>query len=172
MIIIINGSLGVGKTSVAEAIHRKFEKSVHLDGDHIGNVNPFEIYDNNCIEYLYSTLALLVGFHKKNGYPNIVINYVFESPESLKELINLLVHYDKEIYTYWLTSEKDQQRNRIQSRKRDNIEWELNRFIELQNIQRKASASGFIGKEINTAMKSIEVVAEIIWKDIQNRVSN
>ena len=43
MIIIINGSLGVGKSSVAEAIHYKFDKSVNLDGDAIGDVNPFEI---------------------------------------------------------------------------------------------------------------------------------
>jgi hypothetical protein len=33
MIIIINGSLGVIKDSGAEELHRKFEKSVHLDGD-------------------------------------------------------------------------------------------------------------------------------------------
>ncbi|MEW6195553.1 MAG: AAA family ATPase [Bacteroidota bacterium] len=168
MIIIINGALGVGKTSVAETIHRKFEKSVHLDGDHIGNVNPFEIYDNNRIKYLYNTLALLVEFHKRNGYPNIVINYVFESPESLNGLISLLVPYDKEIHTYWLTCEKEQQQKRIQGRTRDSIGWELNRFIELQNIQRKASMFGFIGKEIDTTMKSIEAIAEIIWKDIHS----
>jgi deoxyadenosine/deoxycytidine kinase len=43
MIIIINGSLGVGKSSVAEQLHWKFDKSVNLDGDSIGNVHPFEI---------------------------------------------------------------------------------------------------------------------------------
>jgi broad-specificity NMP kinase len=90
MIIIINGSLGVGKTSVAEQIHWKFDNSVHLDGDAIGDVHPFEIYDDARISHLYRTLELLVGFHQKYGYSDFVINYVFESPESLQELLNLL----------------------------------------------------------------------------------
>ena len=46
MIIIINGSLGVGKCSTPEEQHWKFDKSVSLDEDAIGNVKPFEIYDN------------------------------------------------------------------------------------------------------------------------------
>ena len=61
MIIIINGSLGVGKSSVSEELHRKFEKSVYLDGDHIGYVHPFDIYDGARIDHLYRTLELLVG---------------------------------------------------------------------------------------------------------------
>ena len=78
MIIIINGSLGVGKSSVADELHWKFDKSVHLDADYIGDVHPFEIYDDARIDHLYRTLELLVGFHQKNGYRNFVINYVFE----------------------------------------------------------------------------------------------
>ena len=58
MIIIINGSLGVGKSSVAEGLHWKFDKSVHLDGDYIGDVNPFEVYDDARIMYLYQTVEL------------------------------------------------------------------------------------------------------------------
>lgn len=73
MIIIINGSLGVGKSSVAEAIHYKFDKSVNLDGDYIGDVNPFEIYDDARIDHLYRTLAYLIAFHQENGYANFVI---------------------------------------------------------------------------------------------------
>ena len=80
MIIIINGSLGVGKSSVSEELHWKFDKSVHLDGDHIGDVHPFEIYDDARIHHLYRTLELLVGFHQKNGYRNFVINYVLSNP--------------------------------------------------------------------------------------------
>ena len=78
MIIIINGSLGVGKSSVAEELHWKFEKSVYLDGDSLGAVHPFEIYDEARLDQLYRTLELLVGFHQKNGYDHFVINYVFE----------------------------------------------------------------------------------------------
>ena len=72
MIIIINGSLGVGKSSVADQVHYKFDKSVHLDGDYIGDVHPFEIYDDARIGHLYRTLELLISFHQKNGYQILV----------------------------------------------------------------------------------------------------
>jgi chloramphenicol 3-O-phosphotransferase len=166
MIIIINGSLGVGKTSVAEQLHYRFDKSVHLDGDHIGDVHPFEIYDNARINHLYRTIELLIGFHQKNGYQNFVINYVFESPESLHELLDLLRPLDSSIYCYWLTCDEEEQAKRIQNRGHEEQSWELSRFIELQQIQKDASQLGFIGKEVDTTRLSSQATAEEIWEDI------
>jgi chloramphenicol 3-O-phosphotransferase len=166
MIIIINGSLGVGKSSVSEAIHHKFDRSVYLDGDHIGFVHPFEIYDSARIDHLYRTLALLIDFHQQNGYRHFVINYVFESPESLQDLINLLKPLESEIRPYWLTCDPGEQAERIQKRRRDQLEWELNRYLELRHIQADAARRGFIGVEVDTSNLSPEQVADIIWKDI------
>lgn len=166
MIIIINGSVGVGKSTTAEELHWKFSKSICLDGDSVGNVNPFEIYDEERIDHLYRTLALLIDFHQKNGYPNFVINYVFESAGSLKELLDLLRPLDASIHVYWLTCDQEQQAKRIRSRQRSDIDWELNRFVELQQIQRKAAQQGFIGNEIDTTHLTPAAAAETIWNDI------
>jgi dephospho-CoA kinase len=168
MIIIINGSLGVGKTTTAEQLHWKFDKSVCLDGDSIGNVNPFEIYDDARITHLYRTLALLIDFHQKNGYSNFVINYVFESPDSLQDLLNRLRPLDSSIHVYWLTCDREKQAKRVMDRKRDDIAWELKRFVELQEIQRRASQRGFIGNEIDTTDLTVEEAADKIWNDIFN----
>ena len=169
MIIIINGSLGVGKSSVADELHWKFDKSVHLDADYIGDVHPFEIYDDARIDHLYRTLELLVGFHQKNGYRNFVINYVFESPASLQALLDLLRPLDPAIHTYWLTCDAKEQAKRIQARRRDELEWELGRFVELHRIQAEAARAGFIGKEVDTTRLTSAEVAEVIWKDIFSR---
>ena len=166
MVIIINGSLGVGKSSVAEQLHYKFDKSVHLDGDHIGDVQPFDIYDEARLAHLYRTLELLIGFHQQNGYQNFVINYVFESPESLQALLDLLHPLDPSIHCYWLTCAEAEQAQRIRQRNRDNLDWELGRFIELRRIQRAASERGFIGKEVDTTGLSPEEVGQVIWEDI------
>ncbi len=163
MILIINGSLGVGKTSVAEQLHWKFDKSVHLDGDSIGDVHPFEIYDPARIDHLYRALALLVAFHQQNGYQNFVINYVFESAQSLGDLLALLRPLDPSIHIFWLTCNPQEQEQRIRARSRDQIEWELARFIELQKIQAAASQEGFIGLEIDTSNLSASEAAEKIW---------
>ena len=166
MIIIINGSLGVGKSSVAEELQWKFDKSVHLEGDHIGDVHPFEIYDDARIDHLYRTLELLIGFHQGDGYRNFVINYVFESPDSLRDLLDRLRPLDSSIHTYWLTCDEEEQAKRIQGRRRDNLDWELSRFVELQRIQAQAAQRGFIGIEVDTTRLTSAEVAEVIWKDI------
>ena len=166
MIIIINGSLGVGKTSVAEELHWKFDKSIHLDGDAIGNVHPFKIYDEARIDHLYRTLALLVEFHQQNGYHNFVINYVFESAKSLQDLLNLLKPLDTSIHVYWLTCNEQEQARRIRERQRDSIDWEMSRFAELRHIQARAAQDGFIGTEVDTSKLSLLEVADSIWKNI------
>lgn len=166
MIIIINGSLGVGKTSVADQLHYKFARSVHLDGDAIGDVHPFIIYDEARIRHLYRTLELLVGFHQKNGYDGFVINYVFESAESLQELLDLLLPLDPSIHTYWLTCDERELAKRIRRRNRTGLNWELNRFIELQRIQAKAAERGFIGKKVDTTHLTSAEAADVIWEDV------
>jgi chloramphenicol 3-O-phosphotransferase len=166
MIILINGSLGVGKTSVADQLHYKFEKSMHLDGDAIGDVHPFEIYDDARIDHLYHTLALLVGFHQGYGYRNFVINYVFESAGSLQDLLDLLRPLDTSIHTYWLTCSEKAATHRIRRRGRGEQAWELQRFVELQRIQAQAARQGFIGKEVDTSGLTAAEVADVIWEDV------
>ena len=88
MIVILNGSVGVGKTSVAWALNKGFDESVILDGDYIGAVHPFGIYDDARVDHPYRTLAHLIELHKENGCTNFVINYVFESPGLLAALVD------------------------------------------------------------------------------------
>lgn len=166
MIIIINGSLGVGKSSVAEALHYRFDKSIYLDGDSIGAVHPFDIHDDQRVDHLYRTLELLVGFHQKNGYHNFVINYVFESSDSLQNLLDLLQPLDPLIHTYWLTCDEQEQAKRVRKRNNSDLEWELKRFVELRKIQANAAQHGFIGLEVDTTLLSVTEAAEKIWNDI------
>ena len=166
MIIIINGSLGVGKSSVSEELYTRFEKSVYLDGDAMGSVHPFEIYDQARVAHLYETLVLLVEFHQQHGYGNFVINYVFESAAALQALLERLRPLDAAIHTYWLTCEPQEQARRIRRRGRSDIEWELNRYVELRAIQAQAALEGFIGKELDTTGQSATQMAGEIWKDI------
>jgi chloramphenicol 3-O-phosphotransferase len=166
MIIIVNGSLGVGKSSVGDQLHYKFERSVHLDGDYIGDVHPFEIYDRVRIDHLYRTLELLIRFHRKNGYHNFVINYVFESPESLQALLDLLRPLDANIHVYWLTCDEQEQARRIHGRSREELDWELQRFVELQRIQARAAQQGFIGRQVDTTHLTPVEIADAIWKDV------
>jgi hypothetical protein len=67
MIIIISGPLGIGKTEVSWKLVGFFERGVMIDGDYIGAVHPFEIYDPERIEYLYQTIRYLIAFHSSEA---------------------------------------------------------------------------------------------------------
>lgn len=169
MIVILNGSVGVGKTTVAFALNESFDKSVMIDGDYLGAVHPGELYDTARISYLYKTIAHLVGFHRAHGYPNVVINYVFESPGSLAELVDGLRPHDSDIHTFWLVCAEAEQRERILRRRTGIWEWELERFLELNAIQEAVSRHGDIGARVDTTGKSVAEVVTAIRKVLFQR---
>lgn len=162
MIVILNGSVGVGKTTVAWALNESFDKSVMLDGDYLGAVHPFEIYDDERVSYLYKTLVHLLEFHKAHGYQTFVINYVFESPELLAALVDPLKVLDSRIYTLWLTCSEEEQRTRILKRRTDGWAWELERFVELNAILEAASGQGDVGVRVDTTGKAVADVVRAI----------
>lgn len=82
-----------------------------LDGDYIGGVHPFEIYDESRLNHLDQTFLNLIKFHIKNGYDNFVINYVFEDAKSLKLLVDLLQPLCNYIKVFWLTCSEKEQKN-------------------------------------------------------------
>jgi GrpB-like predicted nucleotidyltransferase (UPF0157 family) len=174
MIVIINGPCGIGKSVVSEALTRRFDRAVMLDGDYIGAVHPFEIYDDERIDYLYHTLQHLVAFHiREGGYQNFVIPYVFESPDSLADLRGRLSNYDDEIYAFRLIASEGAIQERIVGREGvmgEEVTWYLNRYRELIVIQNVAARYGDLGYEIDTTSLSAEGVADVIWENLHESI--
>ena len=56
MILIINGPLGIGKTTIAWYLLEKFRARVMLDGDYIAAFHPFDHYNPThldlCIQHV------------------------------------------------------------------------------------------------------------------------
>lgn len=170
MILIINGPLGVGKTTIAEALLHRYPRGVMLDGDAAGNVHPFEIYDPVRVAYLYRTLAMLVAWHQREGgYENVVIDYVFETPESLRQFITLLCPLDPNIHIFRLRAPAETLRARIRKRGRGDdayLAWELQRGPELLQIQDENGAGEALGRVIETEGLAVSDVVDVIWGNL------
>ncbi len=173
MIVILNGPLGVGKTDVAWKLIEKFDRAIMLDGDYLGAVHPFEIYDEQRVAYLYDTLCHVARFHAEHGYRNFVVDYVFETPESLAQLRCALNEIDDVTYAFRLTCSAEEMERRIRNRSSDpaRIAWELNRFRELMVIQEANARHGDLGFVVDTTALSIEEVADTIWRNITEEVA-
>src|SRR5688500_10985670 len=72
MIIVLNGPLGIGKSTLAEALTESIESCVMLDGDRLVAANPPSADE---MEHLHSTIALLVTHHRRFGYRHFVIDH-------------------------------------------------------------------------------------------------
>lgn len=174
MIVIINGPCGIGKTSVAWELNTRFDRAVMLDGDYIGAVHPFEIYDDARSEYLYRTIRHLVAYHiEHGGYHDFVVNYVFETPESLAELRGMLLDLDDETYAFRLVASDEAIEARIRKRELESdadLRWHLKRYKELIAIQTQAAARGDMGFVIDTTDRSASDVADAIWDNLREAV--
>jgi GrpB-like predicted nucleotidyltransferase (UPF0157 family) len=174
MIILLNGPRGVGRTEVAWKLIERFDRAIMLDGDYLGAVHPFEIYDEQRVAYLYETICHVARFHVEHGWQNLVIAYVFETPESLAQLRRALNEIDDVTYAYRLTCSAAEIARRIRTHGNSDpvfLEWELKRFGELQSIQDRNARRGDLGFVVDTTNLSIEEVADAIWRDITSEVT-
>lgn len=142
-----------------------------LDGDYIGAVNPFDMHSHERIIHLYKTIACLVKFHSQNGFKHFIVNYVFENEEQLLLLSAELERFDETIYSCLLHCEEEVQKKRIEKRNNKQLEWELQRALELNHILAEANQIGSIGERINTTDLSTDEVATTIVEKAQKIAS-
>jgi hypothetical protein len=152
-----------------------FDGAIMLDGDYVVAAQPFEIYDEARIDYLYETITHNVEWHVAHGYHNFVVNYVFEKPESLAKLRQLLAAYDEVTYAFRLTCAPDEfercTRSGARSADPDRLRWESNRFRELTAIQNENAQRGDLGFVIDTTGLAVAQVAETIWRNITGEIT-
>jgi len=165
VIIIINGVLGVGKTTVSWELSKRLERGVMLDIDHVGAVHPVQIHDPGWQDYVFRTVAHLVAFHRENGYGTFVANYVFEHSSSLDRFCAALrLAHEDEIRVFLLEAGLDVLDRRIRGRSSDSMEWELERARELVGVFEDHSASGPPGERIDvsdlTPLQVVELILE------------
>jgi AAA domain-containing protein len=113
MIIVLNGPLGIGKSTLAEALTENIEGCVMLDGDRLIAVNPPYCDE---LEHLHSTIAMLVEHQSRYGYRYFVINHIWRSTAELDDLFRRLSHIDKDVRCFLLTLPAEENLRRIKQR--------------------------------------------------------
>lgn len=165
MIIILNGPCGVGKTTTAERLNMMLDRSVMLDGDYLGQVNPFEIYSEARIDHLYATFQVNIAHHQQYEYEHFIINYVFESETSLKDLMRRVQPLSPDIFVFRLYVSEEENERRICQRATDAVEWELNRCKVLSAIMEPFGDG--IGERLDVTELTVDEVANLILTKVE-----
>ena len=177
-IIVINGTLGVGKTSTGDALNCMIKDSVFLDGDALYQHSTLD--HANHPDWYFNWTAIVcanINLHLTAfKTTNFVISYVFEDDQCIADLVHAIrtrtEHKHARIYVFLLTADISVIHNRIRKRAlhvsdadAKALQCDLDRSSELQSIllthQRKAPHS--LGQLVDTSeCRSIKQAAEKI----------
>lgn len=146
MIVVLNGPLGIGKSTLAEALAESIDGSVMLDGDSLVALNPPPRRE---LEYLHEIVALLVSHHQQHGYRIFVINHIWRTWAELDDLRARLTPLDPAVRVFLLTLPAEENLLRIEqravARALDELEWERQTMME-ERAALSAAAPGDLGE--------------------------
>jgi thymidylate kinase len=111
MVIVLNGPLGIGKSTLAEALTESIDACAMLSGDQLVAVNPPSKRE---LEHLHSTIEMLIRHHRSFGYRHFVIEHVWRTAGELTDLSRRLG--DPEVYCFLLTLPIEENLRRIERR--------------------------------------------------------
>ncbi|MHA6493151.1 Gar/GrdA family gentamicin resistance ATP-binding protein [Pseudomonas borbori] len=136
-VIVLNGPLGIGKSTLAEVLMEALDQSVMLDGDQVVAVNPAP---DDELEYLHSTLALLIGHHWERGYRHFIVNHIWHSADELDDLRRRLGSFAVDVHCFLLVLPVEENLQRIRLRQSARAIDELE--FEMETVERERAILG------------------------------
>jgi broad-specificity NMP kinase len=128
-LIIINGTMGVGKTTVCKILLEKLKPGVWLDGDWCWYMNPFVVSEENKKMVLDNICHLLRAFLNNTGYEYVYFCWVIHEENIFDQLLSRLAGLDFELHKITLVCSEEALIARIQK----DI---ANRIRSIEDIQR------------------------------------
>ena len=138
------------------------DQCVMLDGDHVIAVNPAP---PNELEYLHTTLSVLIRHHKGHGFHTFVVNHIWQTPEELADCRRSLCDLDTDIRCFLLELPLDENLRRIQRRQAaralDEREFEMQTVMEERGAL-FAAAYGDLGERLDVSASPEALVAALL----------
>ncbi|WP_195263048.1 AAA family ATPase [Clostridium sp. 1001275B_160808_H3] len=166
-LIIVNGAMGVGKTTTCKELNKSLQNSVLLDGDWCWMMNPFVVNEENKKMVIDNITYLLRGFIRNSTIEYVIFTWVIHREEIYNNILEPLKDLDFEVIKLTLTCSKDTLRNRVLRDVKLNLRTEesINRSIEYLDLYKNMDT-----KEIDTTDLSILEVVELITNNIINHI--
>lgn len=163
-LIIINGTMGVGKTATSKALYKKLENSVWLDGDWCWMMNPFIVNDENKEMVLDNITHLLRNFLMNSSLEYVIFNWVIHLEEIFDMVLSRLDGLEFEVIKITLMCNEDSFRKRVSAdiannlREKESLDMGLERIPLYKNMNTiKIDTSDIsILETANKIMKIIE----------------
>jgi broad-specificity NMP kinase len=154
--IIINGAMGVGKTSICKELNKRLTNSVWLDGDWCMMMNPLNLVETNKKMFLDNINYLLNNYLSNPTFEYVLFSWVIPSEDITNYIIKKLSGNSFEQKRITLLCSEDKLRERMVRDGRDPF------TIEKSMIYQEAYKSFNTIKIDTTELSVTETVGEVL----------
>ena len=118
-LIVINGAMGIGKTSICKELNKKLTNSAWLDGDWCMMINPLHFTEKNQKIFLDNVYHLLNNYLSSPSFEYVIFSWVIPREEMMEYIIKKLSAHSFEVMRVTLLCEDTKLRERMLNAGRD-----------------------------------------------------
>lgn len=112
-LIIINGTMGAGKTAVSRELQKLLPRNVFLDGDWCWDMKPFTANEETKALVMNNIAFSLNSFLACKEFENIIFCWVLHEQGIIDELLSRLQLTSCEVYIFTLTLTREALEKRL-----------------------------------------------------------
>lgn len=112
-LIMVNGTMGAGKTVTCQELLELLQPAVFLDGDWCWNMNPFIVTEENKAMVLDNIAYVLNNFIKCPDYSNIIFCWVMHETAIIEEVMSRLNLTDVQTHVFTLMVSEEVLKERL-----------------------------------------------------------
>jgi broad-specificity NMP kinase len=148
-LVIINGTMGVGKSTVCRQLLQTLDRSVWLDGDWCWMMQPWIVNEENILMVENNINYLLRSYITNSSFDYVIFSWVLHRREIINRLLAKLADLEFEQQIITLTSSQRALRMRMQGDQRteDQILRSLERLSQYEDMGTYTLDTGGIGIE-------------------------
>lgn len=158
---LIGGPMGVGKTTVCQAMKRLLPKSVYLDGDWCWDASPFQVTMETKAMVMDNICHTLNNFLACSAYENVIFGWVMDRQSILDELKDGLRLESAEVVLVSLLCAPEELEERLG---RDIARGLRDPDVVKRSLQRLPLYNDLNTRKVDTTGKAVEEVANRIVK--------
>lgn len=86
-LIIVSGTMGVGKSATCRLLYKMAPRSVWLDGDWCWLMNPWDTCEENREMVMNNISVLLRSYLSNSTFDNVIFSWVLHRKEVIEDLL-------------------------------------------------------------------------------------
>ena len=157
-VIIINGPMGVGKTTVGKYIAKKYTGTAFIDGDWCLDIHPFVGNRETKIMAIDNILHMIANYKKCSICKMIVLVWLMDEQWVYQKVIDGISDMNLEAKSFTLVCDKNTLVNRWENDK--NCEWRTNEWLEVS--LKSLSFFSSLRNCIDTSGLTIDIIEDMI----------